>query len=86
MTDPQSLATAYTYDTLNRLSTLAFNGQTPAFGFGYDALSRRTSLTRPNAVDTTYAYDPISRLLSVLHKLGTDLPPKSVHGMIRQVS
>ncbi len=71
MTDPQNLATAYTYDTLNRLSTLAFNGQTPAFGFGYDALSRRTSLTRPNGVDTTYAYDPISRLLSVLHKLGT---------------
>ncbi len=71
MTDPQSLATAYTYDVLNRLSTLAFNGQTPAFGFGYDALSRRTSLTRPNAVDTTYAYDPISRLTSILHKLGT---------------
>jgi YD repeat-containing protein len=65
------LATAYTYDTLNRLSTLAFNGQTPAFGFGYDALSRRTSLTRPNSVDTTYAYDPISRLTSILHKLGT---------------
>jgi YD repeat-containing protein len=71
MTDPQSLATAYTYDTLNRLSTLAFNGQTPAFGFGYDALSRRTSLTRPNSVNTTYAYDPISRLTSILHKLGT---------------
>lgn len=71
MTDPQNLATAYTYDTLNRLSTLAFNGQSPAFGFGYDALSRRTSLTRPNSVDTTYAYDPISRLTSILHKLGT---------------
>jgi YD repeat-containing protein len=71
MTDPQTLQTIYTYDTLNRLSTLAFNGQTPPFGFGYDALSRRTSLTRPNAVNTTYAYDPISRLTSILHKLGT---------------
>lgn len=56
---------------LNRLSTLAFNGQTPAFGFGYDALSRRTSLTRPNSVNATYAYDPQSRLTSILHKLGT---------------
>jgi hypothetical protein len=28
------LNTAYTYDVLNRLSTLAYNGQTPAFGFG----------------------------------------------------
>jgi RHS repeat-associated protein len=71
MTDPQSLATAYTYDVLNRLSTLAFNGQTPAFGFGYDALSRRTSLTRPNGIATSYSYDPMSGLLSVLHKLGT---------------
>jgi len=71
MTDPQSLNTAHTYDVLNRLSTLAFNGQTPAFGFGYDALSRRTSLTRPNSVNATYAYDPQSRLTSILHKLGT---------------
>jgi RHS repeat-associated protein len=71
MTDPQNLSTAYTYDALNRLSTLAFNGQTPTFGFGYDALSRRNSLTRPNGVNTTYSYDPASSLLSVLHKLGT---------------
>ena len=63
MTDPQNLQTIYTYDVLNRLSTLAFNGQTPAFGFGYDALSRRTSLTRPNGVNTTYGYDPMSGLL-----------------------
>lgn len=71
MTDPQNLPTAYTYDVLNRLSTLAFNGQNPGFGFGYDSLSRRTSLTRPNAVNTTYAYDAVSRLTSILHKLGT---------------
>jgi RHS repeat-associated protein len=71
MTDPQNLPTAYSYDVLNRLFTLAFNGQTPVFQFGYDALSRRTSLTRPNGVNTTYAYDPASSLTSVLHKLGT---------------
>jgi hypothetical protein len=39
MDDPQNLATVYTYDALNRLSTLAFNGQTPAFG-GWPSLSR----------------------------------------------
>ena len=71
MTDPQSLPTTYGYDVLNRLTSLAFNGQSPGFGFGYDALSRRTSLTRPNAVNATYAYDPQSRLTSILHKLGT---------------
>src|SRR5207248_6292747 len=71
MTDPQSAPTTYGYDVLNRLTSLAFNGQSPGFGFGYDALSRRTSLTRPNGVNATYAYDPQSRLTSILHKLGT---------------
>jgi YD repeat-containing protein len=70
-TETIPLSTAYTYDVLNRLHTLAFNGQNPAFVFGYDALSRRNSLTRPNGVNTTYTYDPASSLLSVLHKLGT---------------
>ena len=67
LTDPQNLPTAYTYDVLNRLATLAFNGQTPAFGFTYDSLSRRTSLTRPNGVNTSYNYDPASNLLSIFH-------------------
>ncbi len=71
MTDPQSLPTSYGYDTLNRLNSLAFNGQNPGFGFGYDVLSRRNSLTRPNGVNTTYNYDSVSRLLSVLHQLGS---------------
>jgi RHS repeat-associated protein len=37
---------------------------------GYDALGRRTSLNRPNGVNTSYAYDNLSRLLSVLHQVG----------------
>ncbi len=41
------------------------------FGFGYDALGRRTSLTRPNGVGTSYSYDTLSRLLSVLHGGGS---------------
>ena len=44
---------------------------TVLFGFSYDALSRRTALTRPNGVNTSYSYDSLSRLLSVLHKAGT---------------
>jgi len=72
-TDPENGATTYSYDSLNRLSSLA----PPAaigggsFGFSYDALSRRTSMTRPNSVTTSYAYDTLSRLLSVLHKKKT---------------
>src|SRR4029077_14374328 len=37
----------------------------------YDALSRRTSLTRPNGVNTNYSYDSVSHLLSVLHETGS---------------
>ncbi|HEX7894888.1 MAG TPA: hypothetical protein VF447_11905, partial [Terriglobales bacterium] len=56
-------------NTLNRLNGLA-NSWAGSFGFGYDALSRRTSLTRPNGVNTSYSYDSLSRLLSVLHQAG----------------
>jgi RHS repeat-associated protein len=40
---------------------------------GYDALSRRTSLTRPNGVNTSYSYDGLSHLLSVLHQAGNNV-------------
>ena len=42
-----------------------------SFGFSYDALSRRTQMTRPNSITTNYSYDNLSRLLSVLHQSGT---------------
>src|SRR5258707_8640214 len=76
ISDPGWAATAKTYDTLNRLTTLAPPSAftTGSFGFGYDALSRRTQLTRPNNVATNYTYDNLSRLQSVLHQLsGTTL-------------
>jgi RHS repeat-associated protein len=70
-TDPESGSTTYSYDTLNRLTSLAPPSAfgSGSFGFGYDALSRRTQMTRPNSVTTNYAYDNLSRLTSVLHQL-----------------
>jgi RHS repeat-associated protein len=44
---------------------------TGPFAFGYDTLSRRISLNRPNGINTSYSYDSRSRLLSVLHKSGS---------------
>jgi RHS repeat-associated protein len=67
-TAPDGSTNTYSYDTLNRLSTLA-NSWAGSFGFSYDALSRRTQMTRPNGVATNYTYDNLSRLLSVLHQL-----------------
>jgi len=37
---------------------------------GLHALSRRTQFARPNGIVTNYAYDSVSRLLSVLHQSG----------------
>src|SRR6202051_1466889 len=70
-TDPESGATTYSYDTLNRLTSLAPPSAfgSGSFGFTYDALSRRTQMTRPNSVTTNYTYDNLSRLTSVLHQL-----------------
>ena len=44
---------------------------THAFGFSYDVLGRRTQFTRANGVNSNYSYDALSRLLSVLHRVGT---------------
>jgi len=69
-TAPDSSTNTYTYDTLNRLTTLA-NSWAGSFGFSYDALSRRTQMTRPNGIATNYSYDKLSHLLSVLHQAGS---------------
>lgn len=55
---------------MDRLTILA-NSTTGSFGFSYDALSRRTQMTRPNGISTNYTYDSLSHLLSVLHQSGT---------------
>jgi RHS repeat-associated protein len=68
-TAPDGSTNAYSYDTLNRLTTLA-NSWAGSFGFSYDSLSRRTQMTRPNGIATNYTYDSLSRLLSVLHQSG----------------
>ena len=68
---------------MNRLQTLtppaAISGGN--FGFGYDALSRRTSLTRPNTVNTTYGYDNLSHLLSVTHAQGSTTLDGASYGL-----
>jgi len=68
MIDPTGL-TAYSYDVLNRLTSIT-NNQGLTTTFTYDALGRRTSLTHDNGVVTTYSYDAASQLLSLVHELG----------------
>jgi RHS repeat-associated protein len=53
----------YTYDDAGRLTGITRGSN--VFGFGYDTASRRTQLTQPNGVVTSYAYDVNSRLTSI---------------------
>ena len=52
---------------LDRLNSLQ-DPSARVFGFGYDTLSRLTSLTRHNGVNSTFNYDNASQLLSMVHK------------------
>ncbi|HTM39199.1 MAG TPA: RHS repeat-associated core domain-containing protein [Terriglobales bacterium] len=70
MTDPQNAATAYVFDTLNRITTLTYPSRT-SYTFTYDVLGRRTQLKRPNGLATNYQYDPLSRITSILHQTGS---------------
>jgi RHS repeat-associated protein len=55
----------YGYDSAGRLQTITQGSE--VFTYGYDALSRRASLQRPNGVTTTYNYDEVSRLTHLTH-------------------
>ena len=59
---------AYDYDSALRLKSVT--RASDVFAFGYDAASRRTSMTYPNGIATTYAYDTESRLERITAKLG----------------
>src|ERR671923_26245 len=68
MIDPTGLTT-YTYDALNRLTSITNNkGQTTTFT--YDALGRRTSMTHANGVVTNYTYDAASQIFGIVHQSG----------------
>jgi YD repeat-containing protein len=48
------------YDTAGRLQTITQGSET--LTYGYDTISRRQSLARPNGVTTSYKYDQVDRL------------------------
>ena len=66
MIDPTGLTT-YTYDALNRLTSIT-NNKAQLTSFIYDALGRRTSLSHANGVVTNYNYDAASQLLKLVHQ------------------
>ncbi len=59
----------YAYDNLDRITGITQNGKT--YGYTYDSVGRRTSLIRPNGIQTVYEYDAASRLSTLTHSKGT---------------
>jgi RHS repeat-associated protein len=66
--DYNGAVTNYSYDTLNRLTTISYPDTTSAT-YGYDVLSRLTTATNPNGT-VTIAYDNRSRVCSVTDVFG----------------
>jgi YD repeat-containing protein len=65
----------YGYDDASRLVSITRGTQ--VFGFGYDAAGRRTNLTYPNGVVTSYVYDVASRVLDIHAQKGAQTVARS---------
>ncbi|MGH7484017.1 MAG: RHS repeat-associated core domain-containing protein, partial [bacterium] len=74
ITHPDSYYVTYVFDELNRLTDIKLNGSSSsALQFGYDELSRRTSLTYGNGATVSYDYQLNDDLSSLEHQFnGTD--------------
>jgi RHS repeat-associated protein len=62
----------YGYDAAGRLQTIQQGAET--YTHGYDQLSRRTSLLRPNGVSTSYSYDSVGRVSRLTHSNASGQP------------
>ncbi|MGE4038048.1 MAG: RHS repeat-associated core domain-containing protein, partial [Hyphomonadaceae bacterium] len=73
ITHPDSTYFQYTYDSLNRVDQVQLNGSASGTSliadYAYDAMSRRTGLTRGNGVTTAYDYTQASRLAELAHDM-----------------
>jgi RHS repeat-associated protein len=63
---PDQKQIIYNYDSANRLQTIT--SPVGVFTYGYDTLSRRSSLTYPNQITATYGYDDLQRLTGISHQ------------------
>ena len=68
-TTADTVATTYTYDNLSRLTQISASGLS-TISYGYDELSRRTSMTDGTGT-TSYTYDRMGRLTQAAQPNGT---------------
>jgi RHS repeat-associated protein len=72
---PDTNYVQYTYDVLERPTVVGENGSSSGSGLlasnSYDMLGRRASITRGNGTTTTFYFDGISRLTSLVQDLAS---------------
>jgi RHS repeat-associated protein/uncharacterized repeat protein (TIGR01451 family) len=72
---PNGVSVSYTYDRLNRLSTVTDNRLPVGKGtsvYTYDAAGNLATMTLPNGVVSTFTYDNLDRLKSLQAAAGTN--------------
>ena len=65
--NPQSYQWQYSYDSLNRLTSIR-TPESRSISFEYDATGRRTRALNANGIETLYAYDSVGQLISLTHR------------------
>ena len=58
-------STSFSYDSMNRLTSITYPGATASVQFHYDYRGRRDYVIDQNGKQTTYAYDDADRMISV---------------------
>jgi RHS repeat-associated protein len=80
-----ALTITYDFDTVGNVTAIRQNGATTGVGvlatYAYDNLGRRTSLTRGNTAVTTYGYDPVSRISSIVQNLSGTANDLTLNGI-----
>ncbi|MFD6949166.1 hypothetical protein A6A08_05760 [Nocardiopsis sp. TSRI0078] len=67
VTDAGGNATTYSYDRAGNMTLMSEPGPVGTMEFGYDALSRVTSVTDGNGTTLEYGYDRLDRVVSISH-------------------
>jgi RHS repeat-associated protein len=68
LTDPDNKVTRYSFDELNRVSTVSNTGGTTSYA--YDRSSLKTKVSYPNATTAATTYDRARRILTLVNRQG----------------
>ena len=77
---------SYEYRPDGLLQRVRENGATVLGEYGYDALGRRTTLSRGNGTSSSYGYDGLSRLASLSHDLAGTMADVTYNSTFDQLS